>query len=150
MRWFRCCWFHEPPIVCGGSVFGLCFVIYHLMSFLVLQSPWRWRESWLLYFNYLPDVLWLLVCYGSSSPCRGLVCSVWLWYFLIILTYVLKHSLFGNDSEPNLFIVRTKDYKNVLGIHQMATCHQAKRHSFQGIWLLKRSRTCFNYHIISE
>ena len=27
------------------------------------------------------NVLWL------SSRCRGLVCSVWLWYFLIILTY---------------------------------------------------------------
>ena len=24
---------------------------------------------------------------GSSSQCRGLVCSMWLWYFLIILTY---------------------------------------------------------------
>ena len=24
---------------------------------------------------------------GSSSRCHGLVCSVWLWYFLIILTF---------------------------------------------------------------
>ena len=26
---------------------------------------------------------------GSSSRCRGLVCSMWLWYFFIILSYFL-------------------------------------------------------------
>ena len=30
-------------------------------------------------------VSWLLC--GSSSRCHGFVCSLWLWYFLIILTY---------------------------------------------------------------
>ena len=34
-------------------MFGLCFVVYYLVSFLVLQSS-RWgRESWLLYLNCL-------------------------------------------------------------------------------------------------
>ena len=28
---------------------------------------------------------------GSSSRCRRLVCSVWLWYCLIILTYFLSY-----------------------------------------------------------
>ena len=32
----------------------------------------------------LPGVLWWLS--GSSSRCPGLVCGLWLWYFLIILT----------------------------------------------------------------
>ena len=32
----------------------------------------------------LPGVSWLLC--GSSSRCHGFVCSLWLWYFLIILT----------------------------------------------------------------
>ena len=30
--------FYVPPMVCGGSMFGLSFVIHYLMSFLVLQS----------------------------------------------------------------------------------------------------------------
>ena len=43
----------------------------YLASFLVFQSSWRGRESWL-------------------------VCLVWLWYFLIILTYfpMISHRLF--------------------------------------------------------
>ena len=32
-------------------MFGPCFVVYYLVSFLVLQSS-RWgKENWLLYFN---------------------------------------------------------------------------------------------------
>ena len=38
-------------------MFDPCFVMQHLVSFLVLQSPYRGRESWLLYFNCLPDVV---------------------------------------------------------------------------------------------
>ena len=30
--------FYEPPIVCVGSVYGLCFCMYYFVSFLVLQS----------------------------------------------------------------------------------------------------------------
>ena len=29
--------FYVPPIVCGGSVFDLCFGMHYLVSFLVLQ-----------------------------------------------------------------------------------------------------------------
>ena len=36
------------PIVCGGSVFGICFVLLYLVSFLVLQSSSRGKESWLI------------------------------------------------------------------------------------------------------
>ena len=55
------------------------------MSILVLQSSWWGRESWLLCLICLPGVSWWLS--GSSSRCHGVVCSLWLWYFLIILTY---------------------------------------------------------------
>ena len=55
------------------------------MSILVLQSSWWGRESWLLCLICLPGVLWWLS--GSSSGCHRVVCSLWLWYFLIILTY---------------------------------------------------------------
>ena len=45
------------PIVCGSSVFGHCFGVHNRMSFLVLQSSRQGRESWLLCFNCVPDVL---------------------------------------------------------------------------------------------
>ena len=38
-------------IVCGGSVFVFCMLVCITLSFLVLQSSLRGRESWLFYFN---------------------------------------------------------------------------------------------------
>ena len=61
-----------PPIVCGGSVFGLCFVMHHCVSFLVLQSSLRGREI----VGCFADVLPLSVLCGFSSRCRGLVCRM--------------------------------------------------------------------------
>ena len=55
------------------------------MFILALQSSWWGRESWLLCLICLPGVLWWLS--GSSSRCHGVVCSLWLWYSLIILTF---------------------------------------------------------------
>ena len=67
------------------SVIVLCFVVRYFLSILVLQSSWCGRESWSLCLICLLGVsLWLS---GSSSWCDGVVCSLWLWYFLIILTY---------------------------------------------------------------
>ena len=43
------------------------------------------KRSWLLCLIFLPGVSWWLS--GSSSRCHEVVCSLWLWYFLIILTY---------------------------------------------------------------
>ena len=61
------------------------------------------RENWLLYYNCLPDVLWLLVFCCSSPQCHGLtVCSVWLWYFLIILSYIF-HIGTIMDFSPLVF-----------------------------------------------
>ena len=78
----------------------------YLLSFLILPSLWRGTVSWLLDFKCHLDVLWQLELCGSSSRCRGLVCSVWLWYFLIILTYlfqVLKIKTKTNKKEPKQF-----------------------------------------------
>ena len=75
------CWLLLPL---WDSVIVLCFAVRYFMSILVLQSSWWWRESWLLYFDCLPGVSWLLC--RSSSRCKGYVCSLWLWYFLTILT----------------------------------------------------------------
>ena len=41
----------------------------------------------MLYFNYVPTMVWLLVFYASSSQCCGLDGSMRLWYFLVILSY---------------------------------------------------------------
>ena len=66
------------------SVTVLCFVVCYFMSILVLQLSWWGRESWLLCLICLPGVsLWFR---GSSWRCHGVVCGLWLWYFLIILT----------------------------------------------------------------
>ena len=67
------------------SVIVLCFAVRYFMYIVVLQSSWWRRESWLLCLVCLPGVSWLLC--GSSLWCHGFVCSFWLWYFLIILTY---------------------------------------------------------------
>ena len=51
----------------------------------------------LLYFVCLPGVLRLVLFCGSSSQCCGLVCSVQLWYFLIMLAFlfvVLHYAIF--------------------------------------------------------
>ena len=66
------------------SVIVLCFVVRYFISILILQSSWWGRGSWLLCLTCLPGVSWWLS--GSSSRCHGVVCGLWLWYFLIILT----------------------------------------------------------------
>ena len=45
------------PIVCGDSVFGPCFVMQCLVSFIVAQPSSLGSESWLPYFNSHPSVL---------------------------------------------------------------------------------------------
>ena len=55
--------FIAAPIACG--LFGLCFVVKYLVSFLFLQSSHWGIESCLLYFNCLLDVLWL---FKQSHP----------------------------------------------------------------------------------
>ena len=67
------------------SVIVLCFIVRCFMSILVLQSSWWGRESWLLCLICLPGVSWWLS--GSSSRWHGVVCGLWVWYFLIILSY---------------------------------------------------------------
>ena len=81
------------------SVIVICFVVRYFMSILVLQSSWWGRESWLLCLICLPGVLWWLS--GSSSRCHWVVCSLWLRYFLIILTY---YFYYFNKRSLHLFL----------------------------------------------
>ena len=75
--------FIVTPIVgvCGCSMF-CCALLYVHSSFAIILVG---RGCCLLCLVCLPGVLWLLC--GSSSRCHGFVCSLWLWYFLIIPTY---------------------------------------------------------------
>ena len=80
------------------------------MSILVLQSFWWGRESWLLCLVCLPGVSWWLCV--SSSRCHRFVFGLWLWYFLIILTYFFWQNL-EPDLDPNcssLYAVSTYYY----------------------------------------
>ena len=81
--------FNIFPILWGSFV-SIFVVLCITVSFLVLQSPWRGRESCLLCYCCLADVLLLYMLCSCSSLCCALVCSMRLWYLLIILTYFLK------------------------------------------------------------
>ena len=78
-----------PPSELNKFVIVLCFVVRCFMSILVLGSSWWWwwwggggvvallgLSSWCLVM-----VEWLFL----AVP--WVVCGLWLWYFLIILTY---------------------------------------------------------------
>ena len=66
---------------------GLCFVLQYFVPFLVLKSSGWGRESWVLYFCCVLNAMFLLSFFGPSSRCRGLVCSMYLWHSLVVLTY---------------------------------------------------------------
>ena len=86
-RWFCCCW--SIAYCCSHCLWGFCvwsFFCYSVLCvLLVLQPPLWGKKSRLLYFNRVPDVLWLLVFCRSSSRYPVLIWSMWLWYFLFIL-----------------------------------------------------------------
>ena len=91
------------------SVIVLLFVVRYFMSIQVLQSSWWGRKSWLLCLICLPGVSWWLS--GSSSRCHGVVCGLWLWYFLIILTYCfwgkarLEQDHLGEDRSQSASVL---------------------------------------------
>ena len=82
--------------VCLCILVGSCFVVQYLASILILQLSCLGRDSWLhlLYFICLLDVMCLIIFFVSSLPCCGLVCCVWLLYFLVILTFFGCHTRF--------------------------------------------------------
>ena len=73
------CWLLLPL---WDSLIVLCFVMRYFVFILVLQSFW-WNE-WVgcfALFNFLVS------CDCCVALPHGFVCSLWLWYFLIILTF---------------------------------------------------------------
>ena len=117
------------------SVIVLCFVVRYFMSILVLQSSWWGRESWLLCLICLPGVSWWLT--GSSSRCHGVVCGLWLWYFLIILThyfclfYKVIYGLVAIDMPSNVVHpFRTLRNSHTLGFRQIQITVYYYKYSF--------------------
>ena len=118
-QWFCCCWF--LPLVCRGSVFGPRFSMHFLEFFFVLQSS-RWGTV-----SKMPHitVFLLLVFCGCSSRCHGLVWSMWLWFFLIILAiismsqfirvwYLSLNQAETNQSRPHICAVSPEPLKIAL------------------------------------
>ena len=76
-----------------GQTTALCGAIEIVVSedgravWLLYVQKIQTLPSWLPCSNCLPYFMWLFVLCGSSSWYFGLVCSVWFWYFLIMLIY---------------------------------------------------------------
>ena len=83
------------PLVVGFLCLSLfCCALHCVLSSFAIISK-RKRESWLLCFYCLTNVLILQMFCDSSSRCRGLVCGVRLWHFLLILFYfMIEHISF--------------------------------------------------------
>ena len=107
------------------SVIVLCFIVRYFMSILVLQSSWWGRESWLLCLICLPGALWWLN--GSSSRCHGAVCSLWLWYFLIILTYhfwkPIVVYLFEWPLKTGFTVITDLYYSTIRSLYRHVVCN---------------------------
>ena len=80
-RCFCCCWFvvYCCPIVGVGSVFGVCFVMYYLVSFLVLNYIILIGKRelvalllWSSWYTMTVSVMWLFL----AVPWVGLQCLI--------------------------------------------------------------------------
>ena len=102
------CWMLLPL---WDSVFVSYFIVHCYVSFLVLMGK---RAGCFTLFVFL-------VSCSSSSRCCGLVCRVWLWYFLIKLTFfILIHSFKIQQKSEIWVIVQLLRHriKNMLNIDQ--------------------------------
>ena len=112
-RWFCCWWFIVYccsrclygfgvwPLFCHAVLSGHSRFVTILMGNRELGGESRhldWVERAGCFTYCLPNVLWLLVFCDSSMRCFGLVCNLWLYYFLVIPIYsfVLVETL-GTD-----------------------------------------------------
>ena len=66
-------------------VFGSCFVVQNLVSFLVLPSPFCEERSGCFTFIAFGCHVTVSFCV-SLSWCRGLIFSKGMWFFLVMLT----------------------------------------------------------------
>ena len=67
--------------VCNCSMFCCTLLYVHSSIAIILMG----KRELVDLLNCLPGVSWWLS--GSSSRCHGVVCGLWLWYWLIVPTY---------------------------------------------------------------
>ena len=125
---FWCCWFIVYSC-CSHCLWGVCvwsLFCYAVISVICISLAFillRKRELVQLYYGWLLDVMWLLVFCVSSSCCSGLICSVWLWHFMVILTF-----LYNIQCTYSQVFVKFKDFfKNFL---------KRLSYSFQGLQVM--------------
>ena len=89
---------------------GPCFAANYLVFFLVMQlSAWGRGESWVIYFNCIFDVIWLLLlCVSSSRAIVGLQCVIVVYsgHTDLSLHKLFLDGLmssFGNNLQPDYF-----------------------------------------------
>ena len=75
--------FVVTPIVGVCNCSMLCCTLLYVHSIFAIILMGKRELAALLNLSSWCLIGWLG---GSSSRCRGVVCSLWLWYFLIILT----------------------------------------------------------------
>ena len=79
---------------------GLCLVLVLLCSTLCPSSvaiTFMGKESWLLYFNCVPDVLWLLVfCRFSSWYQHGVEINLFPYFFFNFCSNIHEIAIFPN------------------------------------------------------
>ena len=117
-RWFCVSWF---IVLCTshslwGFVFGLfCYtLLWALSSFAIILT--KKRELIVLQLSSWCLVTVMLVYRGSFSRCHGMVCSMWLWSFLIILTYFLKVANWDNRAIKHIIsaVIKRHSFKSIL------------------------------------
>ena len=123
--------------VCNCSMF-CCTLLLVPFSFAIILMG----MSWLLCLICLPGVSWWLS--RSSSRCHGVVCSLWLWYFLIILTYYSwTYHLSSNFKPP-----RTAQHTNTSTTwlpqwtFMWNAAYNYNKWYYENIWQKRTNRPC--------
>ena len=110
-RWLCCCWFvvfvNSIVDVCNYSMF-CCTLLYAHSSFAIILIGKRALGALLGLSSWCHVVVvWF------SSRCHGFVCSLWLWYYLIILTMFVRKYMYSKTgvdqgkvlTKPNISLI---------------------------------------------
>ena len=99
--------------VCNCSMF--CWTLLYVHSSIAIICWW-------LCLICLPGVSWWLS--GSSLRRHGVVCGLWLWYFLIILTYYFCNRRCLTKKSGELYENRTELHHSLASNKGIQTIHR--------------------------
>ena len=118
----------------------LCFVMDYFVTFLVLQSSWRGRDSWLLAFIVLQslvtvNVLWIFL----TVPLVYLQCLIAVVFpdhthlLFLYLAYNEKRTFFTSKQPNNRsypYIISSCIYHVQINLNKICLNQQPKRYNF--------------------